>query len=158
MFYSLEKLGQHDVETTLIKMNSWITRNKVNRGRGEISLFPLEIYPTHIFKENKLFKIKDCNNNFKINGLTFITKDNKVQSIKIMNGSHPNMDPKTREYCIDEKLKNKEFDMSYLFMIISMVETWHLNNCFRKPDPKHYKIKEISKIGGITAHDLPESI
>jgi hypothetical protein len=107
-----------------------------------------------MFKENKLFKIEDCNSNFKINGLTFITKDNKVQSIKIMNGVHPNMNPETKEYCIDKQLKNKEFDMSYLFMIISMIETWHLNNCFRKPNPKHYNITEMSKIGGITAKSL----
>jgi hypothetical protein len=150
VFYSLEKLGQHDIKAAFKKMTSWIKKNKVKHGRGEISLFPLEISPTHMFKENKLFKIEDCNSNFKINGLTFITKDNKVQSIKIMNGFHPNMDPKTREYCIDEELKNKEFDISYLFMIISLIETWHINNCFRKPNPKHYKIIKMPKIGGIT--------
>ena len=111
-----------------------------------------------MFKGSKLFKVIDYDDCFKINGLTFITKDNKVQSIKIMNGSHPNMDPETREYCIDEKLKNKKFDISYLFMIISLIETWHLNNCFRKPNPKHYNIKEMPKIGGITAHELNDSI
>jgi hypothetical protein len=158
VFYSLEKLGQHDIKTAFKKMTSWIKKNQVEHGRGELSLFPLEISPTHMFKENKLFKIKDCNDNFKINGLTFITKNNKVQSIKIMNGVHPNMNPKTREYCIDEQLKNKQFDISYLFMIISLIETWHLNNCFRKPNPKHYKIIEMPKIGGITAHELNESI
>lgn len=158
MFYSLEKLGQHDVETALIKMTSWIEANRVKHGRGEISLFPLEIHPTHMFKSNKLFKIKSFNDCFKINGLTFITKDNKVQSIKIMNGLHPNMNPETREYCIEEKLKNKKFDINYLFMIISLIETWHLNNCFRKPNPKHYNIKEMPKIGGITAHELNDSI
>jgi len=158
MFYSLEKLAQHDIETAFKKMNTWIELNKVNHGRGEISLFPLEIRPAHIFKNNKLFKIKDFDIRYKINGLTFITKDNKVQSIKIMNGSHPNMDPKTREYCIEEKLKNKEFDIGYLFMIISIIETWQLNNCYRKPNPKYYNIKEMSKIGGITAHELNDSI
>jgi len=158
VFYSLEKLGRHDIETALVKMTSWIEKNKVKHGRGEISLFPLEIYPTHMFKGNKLFKIKSFNNCFKINGLTFITKDNKVQSIKIINGSHPNMDPKTREYCIDEKLKNKEFDISYLFMIISLIETWYINNCFRKPNPKHYNTTEMPKIGGITIHELNDSI
>ncbi len=150
MFYSLEKQAPHDIEVAFKKMTSWIKNNKIKHGRGEISLFPLEIHPTHMFKENKLFKIEDCNNNFKINGLIFITENNKVQSIKIMNGSHPNMDPETREYCIDEQLKNKEFDMNYLFTIISLLETWHTNNCYRKPNPKHYKIIEIPKIGGIT--------
>jgi len=139
-------------------MASWIEKNKVKHGRGEISLFPLDIYPSHMFKDSKLFKVIDYDDCFKINGLTFITKDNKVQSIKIMNGVHPNMDPETREYCIDEKLKNKEFDISYLFMIISLIETWHLNNCFRKPKPEFYNIKEIPKIGGITAHELNDSI
>ena len=158
MFYSLEKPEQHEIKTAFKKMNSWIEVNKIKHGRGEISLYPLEIRPAHMFKNNELFKIKDFDVRYIINGLTFITKDNKVQSIKIMNGYHPNMDPKTREYCIEEQLKNKEFDISYLFMIISLVETWNLNNCFRKPNPKHYNIKEISKIGGITTHELNESI
>lgn len=157
MFYSLEKQAPHKIKAAFKKMTSWIEKNQVKRGRGEISLFPLEILPIHMFKENKLFKIKDCNDNFKINGLTFITKNNKVQSIKIMNGVHPNMDPKTREYCIDEQLKNKKFDMSYLFMIISLIETWHTDNCFRKPNPKHYKITEMPKIGGITTNEFNNS-
>lgn len=158
MLFSLEKLEQHEVETAFKKMTSWIETNKIKYGRGEISLYPLEISPSHMFKGNKLFKINKFDVRYTINGLTFITKNNKVQSIKIMNGYHPNMHPKTREYCIEEQLKNQEFDMSYLLMIISFMETWHINNCFKKPNPKHYKIIEMSKIGGITTHGINDSI
>jgi len=158
VFYSLEKLEQRDIETAFKKIETWISKNKILKGRGEISLFPLKISPSYMFKDNKLFKLKTVDSRLKVNGLTFITKNNKVQSIKIMNGFHPNMNPDTKEFCIDETLKNKQFDIQYLFTIISLMETWNLNNCYRKPNPKYYNLKEIPKIGGITAHELNNPI
>lgn len=73
----------------------------------------------------------------------------KIKKILILDGNHPNVNPKTRQYCLPSVLKGIEYSQESLKKIEKSLKVFNLLNCYMVPygyfqdDKGHFKRFEV---------------
>ena len=94
-----------------------------------------KIIPEKLITNKEFYKIKITDNTYIVE--EFIVhidnKTKKIEKIRITKGRHPNCDPKTKDFCIPEFLKEKEFNSESLDIIINVIKLFYFDSSYEKP-------------------------
>jgi hypothetical protein len=109
---------------------------------GDSCTFNLKLTPAYIAQDRKWFRITYLDDKYILDGFNILIKKNKIKKI-FLKGLHPNCNPESHEYCVDEKFINNEWNEENLSILTRSIQTYHLDNCYFRPEPYEYKYKEI---------------
>lgn len=90
------------------------------------------ISPDKLIYDSNFYNIEITDFNYIINGFHIYTKKNKIQNIKL-NCSHPNCNPKTKEFCIPDFIKDLEVTKESIQIIINMLKLFNFDNSYYQP-------------------------
>jgi hypothetical protein len=96
--------------------------------------FNQKIIPNRLICNNSFYNIKVINSKFIINEFCIhIDKNNKISSITITDGIHPNCNLKNKVVCIPDYLKNLELNKDTMKIIINILEIFNFDSAFFQP-------------------------
>ena len=94
-----------------------------------------KIIPEKLMTSNNFYRIKLTDNKYIIKEFEVYTneKTKKIEKLTITKGKHPNCDQKTKDFCIPDFLKEKEFNSESLDFIINMLKIFNFKSSYIRP-------------------------
>jgi len=90
------------------------------------------ILPDKLIYDSNLYKIEITDPDYIINGFQVYTEKNKIQKIKL-NCYHPNCNPKSKEFCIPDCVKNLELNKESIHLITNMLKLFNFDSSYYQP-------------------------
>jgi hypothetical protein len=107
----------------------------------------MKIIPDKIIFNRKIYEIKNVDKSLQIDGFEiYLDKEKNVEKI-VLNGQHPNANPKTKILCLSEEIIGKQFEEKLVPTIYSFISLYNLDHCFFRPLEKFEVVKNFT--GGI---------
>jgi len=101
-------------------------------------LYRCLIIPDRLVKDKLLFEIINLKPLYFIHGFIVIVENTLVRNVLLI-GYHPNRDPDTGLYCLQESKRNVPYNDDYVQLLVRNIKTYYLNNCFYIPPGIEYK-------------------
>jgi len=103
------------------------------------------IVPNKLICNSILYNITILNSNYIINEFTIYTNEmKKIEKIIINKGNHPNCDPKTKEFCFPDFIKDNVVNDETIQIIENMFKIFNFDSAFYQPW-QDFKIVEDRK-------------
>ena len=92
------------------------------------------IIPNKLICNKSLYEITLNSDKYVIKKIVvFINRDNKIEKLFILDGIHPNCNPKTKEFCIPNSIKQIQFDKNSLEIIENTIKIFNFDSAFFQP-------------------------
>lgn len=92
------------------------------------------IVPNKLICNNSLYDISLNSDKYIIEKIVIFTnKSNKIEKVFIMDGIHPNCDPKSRELCIPDSIKEMKFNENTIEIIENTIKIFNFDSAFFQP-------------------------
>jgi len=111
----------------------------------EYHIYEGQITPTTMIKSRKAYDITFLHPLLVIGGLVVLTENELVKNIMIM-GIHPNVDPKTKLYCLPEYRKEKKFTQRYFELFLDTLKIYYLDDCYFQPTKQYVTYKPLKSM------------
>ena len=92
-----------------------------------------KVIPNRVFYKGRSTEITEVDDHLIIKGYKIVIEDDKIKKIILNNGSHPNVDPHTREYCIPYTLRDIPLTADNVQKIEDTMEIFNLTSCYEIP-------------------------
>ena len=93
-----------------------------------------KLIPDIFIHNNTISKITKIDPKFIVKEFDIILHDDlRVNKVILKNGNHPHCNPRTKEYCIPEKLIGKKFNKLIYSFLISSFSIIDAGNCYEIP-------------------------
>lgn len=101
-------------------------------------IYKERIIPNKLILDSKFRKIKITNSEYYIDKFTvYLNENNHIEKLIIDTGKHPNCNPKNKEFCLPDLVKNINFieynNFKPMDLIISMLELYNFNSSYFQP-------------------------
>jgi len=94
--------------------------------------FNTHIFPLRFFYKGDTFPISKINKEYMITNYKIYLVDGYIDKV-IINSKHPNADPDTGEFCLDEQIKKQKYDHKVRNFIEMVMCNFYLDDCYFKP-------------------------
>jgi len=97
------------------------------------TFFKKRLVPSKIIKDRKIIHIDGIfDDSLIIKGYTLYSENSKLRRA-IINGRHPNSNPKNNEFCIPKMLINRRIDVDLLLHLDRAIKTYNFDDCYFSP-------------------------
>jgi hypothetical protein len=102
----------------------------------------MKIIPDKVIISRKIYEITRIDKSLHINGFKiYLDKDKNITEV-IVNGKHPNADPRTNVLCLSEEVIGKPLEVVGIPMLYSFISLFNLDHCYFRPWDLFYIRKE----------------
>jgi hypothetical protein len=100
-----------------------------------IKIIKKKIIPEKLISNDKFFRIKLIDNKYITREfeIHLNNKTKKIEKLRITKGRHPNCDPKTKDFCMPEFLKEQQFNSESMDLIINMIKLFNFKSSYETP-------------------------
>jgi len=104
-----------------------------------------KIIPTRVILNSCAYEITYIDKEFHLDGFEISTENDKVLNVRLF-GGHPNCDPDTDLYCLQDYKKNVEITPEYLRLLKTNIRTYYLDNCYFNPTGRKLRYEKMDSM------------
>ena len=95
--------------------------------------FKKTIIPTKIIKDRQIIHIdRITDNSLIIRGYVVFSEKMRLKKV-VLDGRHPNSNPKTKEFCIPSSLRDRTINSDLILHLERAIKTYNFDDCYFSP-------------------------